>query len=216
MKNAVLIFTHAIFWVFTLAIAMTISGRMNRSMELQSNLSSAVEAAVDGMAVETSPWNGQKMFTGGFIEGAFYDEEELAVAECVERLVTTLDTDSGVQVDVMKADTKKGVLAIRVTEKFKHPNGKDGTVTCERVAIRDHISETPEEQYKIKFYRTKTDMEAEENCYKIYTVRKGDHIVPPVAPVAEGANFKGWKDYNDHVVDFSEPVGQNQTYYATW
>ena len=201
MKNAVLIFVNVVFWVFTLVIAMTISGKMNRSVELQSNLSTAVEAAVGAMAVETAE-------TGM--------AEELAVAECIERFVTTLDTDSDVQVDIMKADTKKGLLAIRVAETFKHPNGKAGAVACERIAIRDRTSETPTEQYKVRFYRTKADMTAEENCYKAYTVRGGDYITAPVAPTSEGVVFQGWRDYNDYVVDFSQPVEQNQNYYADW
>ncbi|MBO5069262.1 MAG: hypothetical protein J6C37_02720 [Roseburia sp.] len=209
MKNAVMIFVNVIFWVFTLVIAMAISGRMNRSVELQSNLSTAVETAISQMTVEETA-------SGMTIEEELQSDEEMVIAECIEYLVTALDTDSDVQVDVMQSDTKKGVLAIRVTENFKHPNRKDGTVRCDRIAIWDRTSETEAEQYEVKFYRTKADMVSEENCYKAYTVREGDRIAAPATPGEEGAVFLGWRDSNDYVADFSEPVEQNQAYYAEW
>lgn len=229
MKNAVMIFVNVIFWVFTMVTAMTISGRMNRSVELQSNLSTAVEAAASRMMVEPvkkenieeiaeSPIRGEVIVSMAAEETGLHSDEDIAVAECIQYLVAALETDSKVQVDVMKSDTKKGVLAIRATENFKHPNGKDGTVTCDRIAIweRTIVEEEEAEQYEVKFYRTKEDMVAEENCYKAYTVREGDRISAPAAPKAEDAVFAGWRDGNDYVADFSEPVEQNQTYYAEW
>lgn len=247
VKNAVMIFVNVIFWVFTMVTAMTISGRMNRSVELQSNLSTAVEAAASRMMVETVKQEGSEKITestimveeeisaaaveeevsaaaveeevfAAAVEEEAYSDGGIAVAECIQYLVAALDTDSKVQVDVMKSDTKKGVLAIRVTENFKHPNGKDGTVTCDRIAIweREIVEEEETEQYEVKFYRTKADMAAEENCYKAYTVREGDRISAPAAPRVEGAVFAGWRDGNDYVADFSEPIEQNQAYYAEW
>lgn len=228
MKNAAMIFVNVVFWAFTLVIAMTVSGRMNRSVELQSNLSSAVESAVSQMSVEVAalepeeeaaetPLRTVEEIAVSMAAGEnLQSDESLIAAECIEHLAVALDTDSDIQVEVMQSDTKKGVLAIRITENFKHPNGKDGTVTCERVAIWDRVSEAEEGQYEVRFYRTKADMVAEENCYKAYVVREGDRICAPAAPKKENAVFSGWRDSNDYIADFSEPVEQDQTYYAEW
>ncbi len=200
MKNAVTIFVSAILGVMTLVIVMTVLGRMNRSVELQSNLSSAVEKTVSHMSGEEELRQGS----------------EAAVAECVEGLAFALDTDSDVEVKVMKADHKKGVLAISVIEKFRYLNGNTGTTEWSGTSIWNRVEEPEPEQYEVRFYKTREDMLAEENCYKSYVVEDGEKIAAPAAPIMEDAEFAGWRDRNDYVADFSQPVEQNQVYYADW
>lgn len=119
MKNIVTIISCALIGVITLAIVMSVSGRMNRSMEVKSNLSSAVEETVENLA-------GKKY--------AVSDMEEY-LADFSESLMDFIDTDSDITVQVAAADMEKGILAVKVTETFMHPNGRTGEVFYERVVI---------------------------------------------------------------------------------
>ena len=119
MKNIVTIISCALIGVITLAIVMSVSGRMNRSMEVKSNLSSAVEETVENLAVK---------------KYAVSDMEEY-LADFSESLMDFIDTDSEITVQVAAADMEKGILAVKVTETFMHPNGRTGEVFCERVVI---------------------------------------------------------------------------------
>lgn len=199
MKNAVMIFTGTLLGIITMVIIMTILGRMNRSVELQSNLSAVVENGVQQMKSITSDLGLNEI-----------------IETCIRELAVSLDTDSKVQVDVMGGDVEKGVLSIRVTEQFKHPNGTAGSTKWERTAIWNQLESTPELSYEVRFYRTKTDLEQRKNCYKTYRVQEGDKVVPPKNPSLEEGTFVCWKDPNDYIADFSQPIKQNLIYYAQW
>ena len=188
MKNLVLGIVSAVAGMLLLAILMTNGGRVNRSMEVKSNLPSAVEETVENLA--------EKKYT--------INDRNAYIADFVENLTETLDTDSEISVEVLAVDQVKSVMSIRVTEKYKHPNGKEGTTDCERTVILDKVDEPEPESFKVRFYIGNV-------LYKAYTVYEGDLISAPAAP-QEGVN--GWKDMNGYLADFSQPVMQDLTYYA--
>lgn len=201
MKNTVLIFISAAVGVLTLAIIMTVMGRMNRSAEIESSLSSALEKTLERMMTESS---------------LHPDTQEEAVAESVEMIAAALDTDSQVTVEVMKADLEKGVLAVCVQEEFAQPDGSTGAEKWERTVIWEPC-ETKEQTYcKVRFYRTREAMLSGDECYKSYSILEGDRIAAPAEPAGEHARFLGWKDSNDYMADFSLPVEQERAYYAQW
>lgn len=200
MRNTVMILMSAILGIITAAIVMTIGGRMNHSVELQSNLSSVMEKTLEKMQTMQ--------------ENAVNEEEMLAA--CVENLAVSLDTDAEVTVEVMEADMEKGILAVRVKEKFEHPNGKNGGAQWERIVIRNQVEEPETAQYKVRFYRSKAEMAADTVCYKAYTVQEGERIFAPANPGKKDAVFACWKDSNDYMADFTQPVQQDLIYYAQW
>lgn len=201
MKNIVMMIVSAMICVITMIIIIAMSGRMNRSVELQENLSTAVEVTLAGMAM---PDNHQWSHTNEFI------------ADFIENLVMVLETDSDITVDIMKADEEKGILAVRVVESFIHPNGRKGTVACEKTVIFNRFGEEEQQQYTVSFYLNKEDMVSGQNCYKKYTVKRGDGILEPAAPQNKESIFTVWKDLNDYIADFSQPAEQNLSYYAEW
>ena len=115
MKNVIVMMISAILGVLTLMVVMTMNGRTNRSMELQSSLPSIVESTLENMAVS-------KKYT-------INDRNEF-LADMVESLAVSLDAASDIKVDVLGCDMEKGLLSVRVTAEYLHPNGKTGTVTC--------------------------------------------------------------------------------------
>lgn len=201
MKNMVMMFVSGMLGILFLAIVMTICGRMNRSIEVQSNLSSAVEMSVEQMvSVDES-------------EG--FDANE-AVVECIESVAAAMDTDSEMTVKVYEADAEKGVLAIKAIEQFLHPNGKTGTTEWQRIAIYNRRKETGAECCEVRFYKSREEMLGGGKCYKTYVVGEGEYLLSPAEPMAQGASFAGWKDVNDYFADFSQPVEEDRCYYAEW
>ena len=85
MKNAVTILSGMLLGMIVLAIVMTISSRMNRSVEVECNLPAAVEGSV------------MYMMSG---DGTEVRSEKETVAENMERLALQLDADSDLTAEI--------------------------------------------------------------------------------------------------------------------
>ena len=188
------IVTTCIAGVIFLTI-MAVSGRMNRSMELKSNLPSTVEETAENLL--TKKYN-------------VTDKNQLE-ADFLETLAYAIDSDSDIQLKVNAADTDKQLLSVSVTEEFKHPNGKPGTVSYDRTAVVNKLQEEALETYQVSYYLTNTDTE----CYKCYTVHADDMVPVPKDPV-EGKTFTGWADAEGNALDQNMTMTQDAAYYAVW
>ena len=189
------IVTTCIAGVIFLTI-MAVSGRMNRSMELKSNLPSVAEETAENLL--TKKYN-------------VTDKNQLE-ADFLETLAYAIDSDSDIQLKVNAADTDKQLLSVSVTEEFKHPNGKPGTVSYDRTAVVNKLQEEVLETYQISYYLTNTDTE----CYKCYTVHADDMVPVPKDPVVEGKIFTGWADAEGNALDQNMTMTQDAAYYAVW
>lgn len=201
MKNVILIVINMLIAVLTFAILMTMDARMARQQELTNNLSSVTEEVVENL-----------------MQNRNYEitDYQSFIADFVENLAVSLDTDSNIIVKIMKADIEKGILAIEVVEKYQHMNGREGTVSCQKTVIFNQIVEEETNAYDIKFYLSKEDLLNKKECYKSYAVTGGDSIFQPKPPVKDGYIFKGWYDENGVEADFSKEIMQNISYYAQW
>ena len=189
------IVTTCIAGVIFLTI-MAVSGRMNRSMELKSNLPSAAEETAENLLTKKYD---------------IADKNQLE-ADFLETLAYAIDSDSDIQLKVNAADTDKQLLSVSVTEEFKHPNGKPGTVSYDRTAVVNKLQEEVLETYQISYYLTNTDTE----CYKCYTVHADDMVPVPKDPVVEGKTFTGWADAEGNALDQNMTMTQDAAYYAVW
>lgn len=189
------IVTTCIAGVIFLTI-MAVSGRMNRSMELKSNLPSAAEETAENLL--TKKYN-------------IADKNQLE-ADFLETLAYAIDSDSNIRLKVNAADKEKQLLSVSVTEEFKHPNGKPGTVSYDRTAVVNKLQEEALETYQVSYYLTNTDTE----CYKCYTVHADDMVPVPKDPVVEGKTFTGWADAEGNALDQNMTMTQDASYYAVW
>ena len=124
MKNVVLILNGMILLLISLIIVTAIYGRMNHSMELQSNLSSVMEEQIQQVMLnEEYSINNTQEFLEDFIGN----------------LVVALDGKYDLTVDVLQVDMEKGILSVSVTAEFFYLNGKRGTAVCERTVIFDQL-----------------------------------------------------------------------------
>ena len=193
MKNIVLMITSVIIGILTLMIVMTIEGRSHHSMELKNNLSSVMEETLYNMAVSKNY--------------SIQDANEL-IADLTEHLIIVLDAPCDLTLDVLACDKEKGLLSIRATSSFLHPNEKSGTVSCERTVILDQVPQKILSSYNISFYVNGA-------LYKQYMITENDRICAPISPTAPtGKRFYGWKDGAGNAANFNQPVTGNITYYA--
>ena len=189
------IVTTCIAGVIFLTI-MAVSGRMNRSMELKSNLPSAAEETAENLLAKKYD---------------VVDKNQLE-ADFLETLAYAIDSDSNIRLKVNAADKEKQLLSVSVTEEFKHPNGKPGTVSYDRTAVVNKLQEEVLETYQVSYYLMNTDIE----CYKCYTVHADDMVPVPKDPVAEGKTFTGWADAEGNALDQNMTMTQDAAYYAVW
>lgn len=200
MKNIATMAVSIMLGGIMLMIVMALQGRANRSMEINSNLSSVVEETVENMTVDAK------------YTISNYDE---FVADLTSELSKKLDTDSSIIIKVLNADMEKGILSVRVEEEYSHPNGNKGTVQCERTVILNKVYEAEQETYTVKFFLKKEDVDGG-RPYKVCEVHSGEGVAVPAEPKSSDAFFFGWFDTNDYAADFSAPVTGDLVYYAAW
>ena len=109
---------------------MAVSGRMNRSMELKSNLPSAAEETAKNLL--TKKYN-------------VTDKNQLE-ADFLETLAYAIDSDSDIQLKVNAADTDKQLLSVSVTEEFNYylSDADTGYYKCYTV-LKDDVIPIPKD-----------------------------------------------------------------------
>ncbi len=197
MKNVILIFTYVVIGALTLGIIVSAMGREARNVELQSNLSNAVEESLANAMEE-------KNYT-------IADQNEF-LADVTENITEALDTNSTVDVKVMKVDLNKGLLSLRVVESFNYVNGKTGSVKCDRTVVFDKRGQDDDDKYDVYYYINADD----DRPYKRYTLLKGDTILIPKEPSRAGYTFEGWKDADGNAPVSDQTVESGLTYVAQW
>lgn len=201
MKIVVRSVTLTLISAVVLLILMAVMGRMNRSTEINSNLSSVMEETLQNMVVDPK-------YT--------ISNRDEYIADFTEQISALMDTDSDIRVEIEKADKERGMLAVKVTEEFEHPNGNQGTTANDRTVILNKLEEDEPGEFTVKFYLSKEDMNADISCYKTYHLNEGDTVPVPASPQKEGAVFSLWKDNSDYIADFTVPIEQDMVYYAAW
>ncbi len=159
----------AVFFVF--AMMLTVYGRQTRKEEADIALSQAIDTALSGVMSEYN-------YT--------IEENETFIADFLKSLLIQTNSDSDLKVSVLEADYELGILSVEITEKFKHPNGKEGTVSEVRTVIFDRAKEEETEYKTVRFC-------VADQVYKEYNLLKGSLCSVPVLPKQEGKVFRCWR-----------------------
>lgn len=172
MKHIIYGFACTLIVVFTAVIALTLQGRTLRDTEVEQALAESVDGALSNL-----------------MENNVYPvgSEELFAADLLQALLAQTNSMSDVTVSVLEADLVHGILSVEITEKYRHPNGREGTVSACRTVIFDRDVEEEEENFTVSFYV------ADNELYKRYTVPKEGYCNMPAPPKVEGKRFKHWR-----------------------
>lgn len=192
MKQIAVLFSVFFLGVITIVSVMASGGRSNREMELADNLPAAVEETVSELMEEKK-----------------YDitSENEMIADMVEDLSGKLDSDCDITVNIENIDKEKGLMSVNVVAEYHHPNGKEGKVTCERTVVFNKVQDVSSKLCRVTFF-------VDGRSYKSCKILQGDLVSVPVEPVADGKVFVEWTDENGNSVNFTDPVEQDQSYYA--
>lgn len=194
MKQIAVLFSVFFLGVITIVSVMASGGRSNREMELADNLPAAVEETVSDL-----------------MEGKNYDitSENEMIADMVEDLSRKLDSNSDITVNIENIDVAKGLMSIKVVASYQHPNGKEGSVSCERTVVFNKLQDDPAELCRVRFL-------VDARTYRTCNVWPGDTVSAPSEPTVSGKTFDCWVDVEGNPVDFTQPVTQSQIYYAKY
>lgn len=194
MKQIAVLFSVFFLGVITIVSVMASGGRSNREMELADNLPAAVEETVSELMEEKN-----------------YDitSENEMIADMAEDLSRKLDSNSDITVNIENIDVAKGLMSIKVVASYQHPNGKEGSVSCERTVVFNKLQDDPAELCRVRFL-------VDARTYKTCNVWPGDTVSAPSEPTVSGKTFDCWVDVEGNPVDFTQPVTQSQIYYAKY
>jgi hypothetical protein len=118
------------------------------------------------------------------------DDEEL-VALFEEQLLVQLTAEADYEVRILDVDCEKGLLSAEVTEHFTHLNGREGSITVQKLAILDQVAER-------SIYGTKElTFWTEDGIYRRYVLEAGSALVVPRQPYLEDETFLGWRCLSD-------------------
>lgn len=173
----------------------TTLGRMNRSMEIKSVLSAAVESTVEQLKLKKT-----------------YDiaNTNEFIADFTQGLACSIDSITSIKIEITNINKEKGLLSVRVTGTFTHPNGNEGKVVDEKTIILNQVQEDEPETYTVRYYIAQNDT----TVYKEYTVLEGDYLTVPAAPNRDGLSFAGWASSAGY--NISEPISCNMEFYGLW
>jgi hypothetical protein len=169
-----------------LMVGYTVAGREKRTTELESALSLAMEQAIDHLQYQDvySPVN---------------DEELVAVFE--QQLLVQLTAEADYEVRILDVDCEKGLLSAEVTEHFTHLNGREGSITVQKLAILDQVAEQ-------SIYGTKElTFLTEDGIYRRYVLEAGSALIVPRQPYMENGTFMGWRNISDDKLYSEEMLG---------
>ena len=169
----------------------------------------------NGMLWITSLWQGRyavEETVSDLMEEKNYDitSENEMIADMVEDLSRKLDSNSDITVNIENIDVAKGLMSIKVVASYQHPNGKEGSVSCERTVVFNKLQDNPAELCQVRF------LVDDARIYKTCNVWPGDTVSAPSEPTVSGKTFECWVDVEGNPVDFTQSVTQSQIYYAKY
>lgn len=198
MKNVVIGFASAVIILLVILILYTIQGKETRNEEIHDSIETAMTNTAEKMKEED------------------YKTDEEMTAVFLENVLQGTDSVSDVEVNILTADAKKGILSAEVTEVYQNPNGEEGKASSVRTVILDKQQpETKEERYTATFY---LDEEmSQEQLYKTVTLTKGERLRQPKKPEDNKKDFVEWRDaQTGQKAEFDKEIREDKTYYGVW
>ena len=181
MKNIIITITFVVMTIMSLFIVESLQTKEYRTVELSEAVDNALIATMNNVA-------GNKCYTIGSNEEFVEDFKQI--------LMTSVDSASELDIEVLNADYEKGILSVKVTENYEYLNGRQGNVTKTATVLLDQ-KQQEKNYYTVKYY-------VGDSLYKSYPLVEGTAIIAPKNPELEGMSFVCWKNKNGDAVDMSD------------
>lgn len=169
MKHTVYGISLAAVALLVVAIALGISGKNVRANEMETSLNAAIEQSMEQLRIGK-----------GSGEGNSQD----MVADFNQLLLLQMESESDVQVEVLTADAERGILDVRVRERYQNILGQGREAVCRKSVILEGYVEK-------NGYHTVTFL-VDGQMYSQYSLYGGGKVVFPKAPEKSGKTFQHW------------------------
>lgn len=168
MKHTVYGILLAVIAMVVVAILLGVSGKSVRVNEIETALNTAIEQALKQLKEED--------YATGDDQGLIADFNQL--------LLQQVESDSEVQVEILTADAKRGVLDVRIINTYQNIFGQERKIVCRKSVIQEAYTEK-------KGYHTITFL-ADGEVYDQYSLYEGSKLVLPNTPKKSGKVFRYW------------------------
>lgn len=190
MKSAAIAFVSCLMIISVVLILTKMDNRSIRQSELETNVSVALEQTMTNLKVDKK-----------------YDVHTEAginewVADFIQSLLICTDSNSGITVNILKADPEKGILDVECVSTYK-VNNKTKSISCRKTVLFDEWVNPDSIYHAVKFV---VDGEVKQTI----NVHEGDLLESVQSAIAkpekEGKAFAGWKWEEDGCVytDFAD------------
>lgn len=120
MKQVIIIMGMSVIIMLVSLTIMSVESKSDRQDQLNRAVSAAVKQAVGQSQKED--------------QTSIKSNDDM-VAEFLQIMFTSLNSDGDLSVEVMGADCKEGMLDVFVTQKYKYLNGRTGEIKTRKCAI---------------------------------------------------------------------------------
>ena len=171
MKNIILAGIGILITIYTITIAFSVFSYETRRNELENVVSRVVENTLE------------REYQKG--------EEEAVKQSLIEELTLDVGTNGAVEVQVKAIDLKKGILSVKVTERFRQFNGKERSIVCEKTAIvEQHTQQNVIKAQSMNAQLCATANNVLTNAYMFYQTHGSTMVFEPGAS-QEGMIYYG-------------------------
>ena len=124
MKKSIMAILSMFIIITSFLISFTLHGRNARQTEIDNALMTSMKQAMETLLV---------------VEGKPASEEEWKVM-FLQSLVTQIESESDLTVNILEMDMEKGILSVEAVLTFRHPIGTEGTVSAFRTIMLEEYS----------------------------------------------------------------------------
>ena len=172
MKKIIIAITLLLCIAAAIFMILTTNGRATRKKELSQSLAEAVESSLDE----------------AFLKHTYsINNAEEFVADFLQYILVKTNSNSNVTVNVLDIDYEKGMVALEITGRFKHPNGADGVVSVQKTVLLEQPEELPEGYYRVTYY-------VKNKVYMEMVMKEGEMLQEPDSGYIEGFRFWGTEE----------------------
>lgn len=168
MKHTVYGISLAALAMAVVAILLGASGKSVRENEIETALNTAIEQALEQITEE----------------GHGAGDDQGLIGDFNQLLLQQVESDSEIQVEILTADAKRGVLDVRITDTYQNILGQERKIVCRKSVIQEAYT-------KKKGYHTVTFV-ADGEVYDQYSLYEGARLVLPGTPKKSGKVFRYW------------------------
>ena len=214
MKNTIISVGLVIIMILSLCGILSVVTNITRTNELEENINTATYQTMDKFFIDTAVESNQ-------------ENENKFVSEFTANLMNLIDSDSEINVKVVKIDLSNGVFRVNVKEKYKGMFKINKSIKADRTMILDFGSSDVYKKNNI----TVTFYWDTDKVVKKIRATAGDSVSAPNPniyvdntdyPIPNGFHdFVGWTKNKDtkEIVEFDsgkERVTEETVYYAVF